>query len=424
MPGRMRRGAVVAVLATGAALGGSPGEARALGATSDSAAVATASGSSMVIVRHRATRFRITAPRGFRLRFSKGVYVLTKGRRRMSFSRAITSTTPAAFGGALLQQLGGRVVQRRASGNRFSALVNRGTERETVVVARDGTVLEVTTGTAPRSRPLSLTTLRRIGASAQGGVALKPPAGGGAAPAIPLQPYRAPDGGATALVPAEPGWDIQSSGGAIQGSSDKGAFLFGLSLNIFLPETAPPGTPSGIVVSPYLPAAEALTQIFPQLSPAVTDIRIRSVLADNPLPSFSSSTMVLVDYRVNGQPWTGAATVATDSPDRYSNYVWNMYYSGVGVPAGSDGAVGVALLQSWRSWNPSGAIAQRTERAKALISETNAIWKETQEFRSRTADRQARDVGCLLLGYYVIEDNSRKYDLPPLPCARQYVPTE
>jgi hypothetical protein len=92
------------------------------------------------------------------------------------------------------------------------------------------------------------------------------------------------------------------------------------------------------------------------------------------------------------------------------------------VPAGSDGSVGAALLKSWRSWDPSGAIAQRTAQAKALIDQTNEVWKQTSEFRSRTADRQSRDVGCLLLGYYDVEDNSRKYDLPPLPCGRQYVP--
>jgi hypothetical protein len=418
----MRRGGL-AVLSVGLALGCGAAQAGALTAASDPTAVPAAAqrGAATVTLRHRATRFRITAPRGFRLRFSKGVYILAKGRRRMSFSRAVTGTTPSAFGAALLEQLGGRVVSRRATARRFTARVDRGSDRETVVVARDGRFLAVTTSTSPASRPDSLATVRRVGASAAGGVALKPPSAPAAGPEIALQPYRAPDGGATALVPA--GWDVQSSGGAIQGSSANGAFLFGLSLNIFLPETAPPGTPAGILVSPYLPAAEALSQIFPRLAPAVSDIRIRSVLHEAPLPSFSSSAMYLFDYKLSGQPWTGAATIATDSPDRYSNYVWNMYYSGVGVPAGSDGSVGAALLKSWRSWDPSGAIAQRTARARELISETNEVWKQTSEFRSRTADRQARDVGCLLQGYYVIEDNSRAYDLPPLPCGRQYVPS-
>ena len=49
------------------------------------------------------------------------------------------------------------------------------------------------------------------------------------------------------------------------------------------------------------------------------------------------------------------------------------------------------------------------------------MWQQTSEFRSRIADQQSRDVGCLLLGYYVVEDNARKYQLPPLPCGQVYV---
>ena len=52
------------------------------------------------------------------------------------------------------------------------------------------------------------------------------------------------------------------------------------------------------------------------------------------------------------------------------------------------------------------------ERPPALISETNQIWQETSEFRSRIADQQSRDVGCLLSGYYIVEDNARRYGLP------------
>ena len=87
--------------------------------------------------------------------------------------------------------------------------------------------------------------------------------------------------------------------------------------------------------------------------------------------------MILFDYRLNGKPWTGVATVGTDSPTKYGGTLWNFYYSGVGVPAGSDPSVGVGLLRSWKSWNPSGAIAARTRQAIALINETNEIWRQT-----------------------------------------------
>ena len=130
--------------------------------------------------------------------------------------------------------------------------------------------------------------------------------------------------------------------------------------------------------------------------------------------------MLLFDYRLKGKPWRGVATVGTDSSAKYGGSVWQFYYSGIGVPVNSNPAVGVGLLRSWRSWNPSGAIAARTRAAIAILNETNAVWQQTSEFRSQTADRQSRDVGCLLQGYYVIEDNSRKYNLPSLPCGQIY----
>lgn len=381
----------------------------------------TATQQRLVTLRHRPSSFTIRAPRGFRLQVRDGVYVLrAPGRgQSMSYSRSLTGVTPEQFGTALLAQLGGRVAARTAGAAQFTAQVDRGSRRETVVVVRRGDALAVTTASAPRRRAIALATVRRVGRSARGGIALQPPPPAPAS-AMPLAPYRAPDGGASALVPTEPDWTIQSAGGTIQGSSARGAFLFGFSINIFLPQTAPPGTPANILVSPYLGAADALAQVFPRLSPAISEIQITHVIQDAVLPTFSSSGMYLVSYKVDGQPWTGAVTIATDSPDRYGNFVWNMYYSGIGVPVGTDPAVGLGLLRAWKSWDPSGAIAQRTAAAKALMEETNEVWKQTMEFRGRIADQQARDVGCLLQGYYVIEDNARRYDLPPLPCGQIY----
>ncbi len=374
-----------------------------------------------VTLRHAQSGLTINVPAGYRLSVSKGVYVLKKGSSTLSFSRSVTTVTPAQFGAALLQQLGGRVVSRGGSAKQFAGQVVVGNRREAFVIARDGSRLTVTTGTSPASTPLALSLVKRVGASARGGYALQAPAQS-ATKSIALNSYRAPDGGATALVPAEPGWDIQSAQGSVQGfKANRGSFLFGFSINIFVPGAAPAN--SGTLISPYLNAATALTQLFPRLAPTVSNIRITGVIKDAALPSFTSSAMYLIDYRLNGAPWTGAVTVGTDSPDSYGsgNFIWNFYYSGVGVPVGEDPAVGVGLLKAWKSWNPSGAIAARTRAAIQLLNETNEVWQQTSEFRSATADRQSRDVGCLLQGYYHVEDNSRKYDLPPLPCGQIYV---
>jgi hypothetical protein len=379
--------------------------------------------SSFVTLRHAPSGLTLSAPRGTRLTVSRGVYVLRRGSTRFTFSRTVTTVTPRQFGEALVGQLGGRVRSRSASARRFTVVLDRGAAPARSRDRRRGGVVEVTTSTSPRRRPASLATVRRIAGSARGGFRLTAPQ---APTRIPLTEYRAPDGGATGLVPSDPRWTIQSSGGSIEGSSERGAFLFGFSVNVLLPESLPFGTsatavPSGLV-APYLGAGDAMAFVLTRLAPAISDVRVRQVLREGVLGGFTSSAFVLYDYRVNGAPWTGGALVASDGPQNYSNFLWNFYYSGIGVPSGSDPAVGAALLEAWRSWNPSGAIAQRASRARELIAETNAVWQEVSEFRSRTADRQARDVGCLLLGYYVIEDNSRRFDLPPLPCGQRYVP--
>ena len=372
-----------------------------------------------ITVRHPATGFSMQAPRGFSIRLSKGVYILKKGRVSAGFSRLSTTVTPAQLGVALTQQLGGRVVVRAGDSKHFVTQLVRGARRDAFVVERVGKNVVVTTSGATNTAPIALETLRSMGRSARGGVTLSAPKAT-KQESIKLTSYRAPDGGATALVPADSGWDIQSSQGAIQGISAKGAFLFGYSINIPTPEFAPPNTPPSIIVSPYMNAATALVRLLPRLSPGISNIRIRKLLKDAVLPTFTSSGMLLFDYRANGKAWRGVATVGTDGPEKYSGSLWQFYYSGIGVPANSNPAVGVGLLRSWKSWNPNGAIAARTRAAIALLNETNAVWQQTSEFRSQTADRQSRDVGCLLQGYYVIEDNSRKYNLPSLPCGQIY----
>ena len=370
----------------------------------------------VVALRHAPTKFSIRAPEGFRLNLRNGVYLMRKRSVTVSYVRLDTTVSPAQLGAALLQALPGRLLVRAGDNRHFVAAVAGRSRNDHFVVERAGSRLAVTASTTS-GVPVALETLRQMGLSARGGIMLRAPKSG-RQQAIPLRPYRAPDGGATALVPAGNDWDIQSTGGSIQGASRRGAFLFGFSYNV--PLTAPPNSPPSFITGPYLSAVQALQQLFPRLAPSVRNIRVRRVLKDAILPSFTSSGMLLFDYRLNGKPWTGVATVATDHPSKFSNFLWNYYYSGVGVPAGSDAAVGIGLLRSWRSWDPSGAIAARTRAAIALINETNQIWQQTNEFRSRTADQQSRDVGCLLSGYYVIEDNARRYGLPPLDCGQIY----
>jgi hypothetical protein len=371
----------------------------------------------VITLHHTPTHFTIRAPEGFKLHFNNGTYILRKGVTSISYTRLATTVSPPQLGDSLFRALGGRILIKAGDGRHIVGQTANGRRGDTFVVERIGQYLVVTTSTSSRGRPVVLETLRQIGLGARGGVALRAPK---AKPqrSIKLRPYRAPDGGATALVPAGSDWSIESGGGRVNGfSRNKGSFLFGLSVNV--PLSSPGAVPRDVVVGPYLNAIQALTIVIPRLT-GVTNVHVRRVLVDRALPSFTSSGMIEFDYRVNGKKWIGVATVGTDDPSKYSNFLWNFYYSGIGVPVGSDPAVGVGLLRSWRSWDPSGAIAQRTRASIALLNETNEIWQQTSEFRSQTADRQSRDVGCLLQGYYIIEDNSRHYGLPALPCGQIY----
>ena len=347
----------------------------------------------------------------------KGVYVLKQGDRTITFSRAVTGASPAAYGDALLRQIGGKVASRESDDDGLTAEVDGARGHETFAVRRAGDRLEVTTG-----RAVPLADVQRVGGSAEGGVALRAPASAGGGGSLTLKPYRTPDGGATAMVPGDPGWNIDGGGGVVLGSSDKGAFLLGRTFKVFLPQSAPQGG-GPVPVAPYSDdPARAAAEVLPKVNPSTSNIRVRRVVRTGVLPSFSASGMYVFDYDLDGKPWTSVATVGVDGPEKYSNFIWSLYYSGIGVPAGSDPGVGASLLNVWRSWDPSGAIAQRSQQAKELLDQSNDVWQETSEFRARTADRQSRDVGCLLQGYSEIEDNSRKYDLPPLPCDQQYAP--
>jgi cytochrome c6 len=372
----------------------------------------------LVVRRHKPTGLAIRVPSPYAMGFSKGIYVLRAKGRVLTYSRVVTAAGADAYVAALTGQIGGNVVFRAGGPAESAVQVEFPNRKEAMVVRRAGTTLVVTTSTSLVGFPLGLDSLRAIGVSAKGGVTLRPPAAKTAAvKPIELVPFRTSDGGATAQVPA--GWTVDGGQGNVYGSSDDGAFALGLSFNIVLPNTAPGPLPQSIVVAPFMNATTALQNVVPQIF-KIGNVQIRSLLRDAALPGFTSSGLFQFDYTSNGRPWTGIALIATDSPDKYGNISWNLYYSAIGVRVGSSPSVGLGLLETWRSWNPSGAIAGRTRAQIQILNETAQTWQQVSEFRSVTADRQARDVGCLLQGYYVIEDNSRKYDLPPLPCGQIY----
>ena len=386
-----------------------------------------------VTLRDASTGFRVVAPKGYTLQVAGGGYTVSGGALSVT-TRVIRTGRGARVFGEALRPSGDRVVLRRGNRLRFRILTVGSTVRTNIVVARRGKNVVVSTGVFPKGRPGLAAVANRIAASVRGGTPGAGSSPGVTAPAsarlMPLIPYRAPDGGATAWVPSDPDWTIQSSGGALEGSGPRGQFLFGQTFKIFLPGVVPPGSlPATGVEFPFVSAIDALTQVWPRINQGaginMTNVRLRALIGDATIPSYRSSGMMVFDYQVNGRNFTGVANVATeDRLSAYSNFFWQMYISVISVPSDGDPTVGAALRLVWRSWNPSGAIAQRSDQARQILNEINETWKGVAEFRSRTADQQSRDVSCLLRTGPFIDDHARELGLPPLlDCDSTYVRT-
>lgn len=388
-----------------------------------------------VTLRDPATGFRVVAPRGYTLQVAGGGYTVTGGKLTLT-TRVITTKTGARAFADAVRPSGDRVALRRGNASRFRILTVGASVRTNIVVVRRGRNLVVSTGVFPKGRPGLAAVANRISSTVRGG---RPGAGtspGTTAPApasarlLPLIPYRAPDGGATAWVPSDPDWVVSSTGGALEGSGPRGQFLLGQTFKIFLPGVAPPGSlPSTAVEFPFVSAIDALEQVWPRINQGVginmTNVRMRALIGDATIPSYRSSGMMVFDYQVNGRNFTGVANVATeDRLSAYSNFFWQMYISVISVPDDGDPTVGAGLRLVWRSWNPSGAIAQRSDQARQILNEINQTWRDVAEFRSRTADQQSRDVSCLLRTGPFIDDHARELGLPPLlDCDSTYVRT-
>ena len=425
----MRRRLVLLACLAGAALVVGGGASASVGASAHAAKTVTVS--------HAPTGFSAKVPPGYRLKVVGGAYRITGGGLTVTVRVVATAKGARAYG-LTQRRRGDTTVSSSGNKNRFRLASNGKGQRRVVLVVRRGANLIVSTSLRPIGRPGLGPVADRIAASVRGGTPRAVATPGAGAPAtpgtpsgrlMPLTPYRAPDGGATAWVPSDPDWTISSSQGALEGSSPRGNFLFGQTFSIVLPGAAPGPLPSTSVVAPFMSAAQALQTVWPLINQGagipMTNVRIRSVLADATLPTFRSSGMMLFDYTINGRSYAGVANVGVeDRLSSYSNFFWQMYISVIGVPADGDPTVGAALRLVWRSWNPSGAIAQRNTQARQILNEINDIWKGVAEFRSRTADQQSRDVSCLLRTGPFIDDNARALGLPPLlDCDSTYVRT-
>lgn len=388
--------AVVAMVMTFVAIGAQPG-------------VSEAKKSSYKTLRHKKTKFRVKAPKGFKLKYKRGVYVISKGSARVSYSLLKSNATPTAAGNALAEQAGATVLKKKEGEKRWTATLERKGQKDYVTVKRRGKKLVTTTyglkkgkskskkkkstGNTASIAAIPMATLRRIANAARGGRAVDLPRGNVQVPVAPiaLKAYTAPDGKATGQVPAEAGWWFSGANGAIEGYHDtRGEFILGLPALIAIPGSglcqAYPNTPC--VENDYLNPDDALRQVYPRFrafapGAAESNIQITEIHPRN-LPGFTSA-LYIATFDHGGTPWTGAFLVGT-TPYAYSG-TWLMYLSMIAVPNTDDSSVAQALLQTWQSWDPSAAVEERMRNTRTDIQATTEIIQSVNNFRQRVYDK-------------------------------------
>jgi hypothetical protein len=333
-------------------------------------------------LRHKKTGFTVKAPKGSKLARKHGTYVVTRKGARFTIALVKTAQSPAAAGGELARALGASASKVRSSRRAYSATLTprKGGATLAVAIRKRGKRLVVgrTAGKAgAASAPIAtaaLTTgeialLRQLVRTTRGGAPIVLGSG------IPLRPFTAPDGSATAFVPNRAGWTFGGASGGIEGSNaNEGSFAFGIAVPILTPGSFGSGT-GQFVEAPFVDAATALRNVFPAwirrlgVNVAVTGLTpfpgSQQLLGANFNSGFFAITL-----NVNGAAFDGVFLMGTAPID---GQFWLMYYSFAIVRRGADPRIGPALLESWASWNPGADQQRRRNQTLQTILTTQLV---------------------------------------------------
>lgn len=236
--------------------------------------------------------------------------------------------------------------------------------------------------------------LAQIAASAQGGHVAAPPTQSVSKPvaAVSLQSYTNEDKSASAQVPA--GFHCSGKVGIVECSeAGHGELEYGVGAPVctsglekahIAEELEPSLCP---VTAPFMESpADAATTIWPGLldkyeNASVQNVTVTSSTAEQ-MGSGWNAALEILSFTREGTPWTGAMFAATTA-DTGSPEEWLFYYSEVSVPTSDESSYGQA--QSWSTFNPSSAEAQRTSEAEHDMQATADIIKEVDGFRQEVA---------------------------------------
>ena len=203
--------------------------------------------------------FSVKAPQGFKLKAKKGIYRITGRGLRLTYARVKAGgRSPADTGAELARAAKTTATSVRSSGSRWSARLG---SRRVEVRAKGANLVVLSFGRTARKAGAAqnagqLALLRRIANTARGGRAAALPG------SIPLRPFTAPDGSATASVPDLPGWTYNGGSGVIEGSGPEGSFAFGVPFFGAVPGSF---AANSFPVAPFpATAGEGLTNLVPQ----------------------------------------------------------------------------------------------------------------------------------------------------------------
>ncbi len=325
--------------------------------------------------------FFVKAPAGFKARRRGKKYVVSNGKIAMDWTRSKNKQSASTAGAEVVQALSGAISSQRGGSKRYSASFTVAGKLRGIDVRRKGKYLQVAVfrdgglkGSASmlgRTAAGELTAadiarLARIAGSARGGTPLR------FAGAIPLKPFTASDGSATAFVPDRPGWTFGGASGAVEGSNPKeGTFAFGILVPFQYPGIPFPSP--NLPTAPYPAAAQAFAQALPMWFAAccattVTGMQVLGSASPGSLGPGYDSALFSVRFQLAGKTWISLWNLGTHPG--YGDGLWYLYYSMAAIPENGDPRIGAALIDTWASWNPGADQTRRINQAVQSVLTT------------------------------------------------------
>lgn len=293
------------------------------------------------------------APNGFRLKAKKGIYRISKGRESVTLMRLHSPLSVAETAKSFVKD--SKMKRPRTKGKGKSATVTGTLKGKLVLVEfkQKGAYVDVAKYTpvlrgrkraSPKLTPVvtlaDVALLRRIVNSRRGGIV---------APlqvTVPMRQFA--QGGASALVPNIPGWTFSGAVGGLDGGRlDHGTFALGI----------------GIPMLGYVPSNQCITNVWPSLAPGIVVTGLAPIpgSAGSLGPSFESA---FYSVRFTYQGRTYQALFLSGSNNSL------FYYSYIAVAVGGPTGIGPALLDTWRTWDPTPALNQRLNQITQTLLTT------------------------------------------------------